>query len=274
MGRGWYLIGMDKTTRLALLAILLAVPAGAQMRTRVETPVVPVIGGPALSAAAIGGLQAPGLKATALPTLTMPSAVSASPVLPAAAPALPTVMASGRFSTPATPAASPLSAPSGAAVAALPEAPKAEKPTMGSLEAAAKPFGSAEGRTSPKAAASLATTFDASKLPSANEPADVIPGVRLWPRVMGVGLANPVNGVKEDKKAETPAPKKADEEKPLTGWRAVGTGLLLALCLAGSLFAWYQLYASMGQIMYQGEQQLYQQYYGPVPTIDEIFGGR
>ncbi|TPW20912.1 MAG: hypothetical protein FD126_1205, partial [Elusimicrobia bacterium] len=99
-------------------------------------------------------------------------------------------------------------------------------------------------------------------------------GVRPWPRVHGVGLAAPFNGVAEEKKAATPAPKKADEEKPMTKWQAVGTGLLLAALLAGSLFAWYTLYASMGEVMQQGEQQLYQQYYGPVPTIDEIFGGR
>ena len=190
-------MGMDKTARLSLLALLLTVPAAAQNRARVQAPTVPVIGGPALTGASIAGLKAPSLAAPVLPTLSMPSV---QPALPAAA----------------------------------------------------------------------------SVLPRADAVADVIPGVRDWPRVMGVGLASPhdYNGVKDEKKAETPAPKKSDDEKPIGKWEAIGTGLLLAALLAGSLFAWYTLYASMGEVMRQGEQQLYEQYYGPVPTIDEIFGGR
>lgn len=263
-------MGMDKTTRLALLALLLTVPAAAQNRARVQAPTVPVIGGPALTGAALGGLKAPSLTAPTLPSLPMPSV---QPTLPAAASVLPRADA---VAAP-IPGVKPWPRVAGVGLAAPAEANGVtEKPAQSSLEAAAKGFSDEKGRSSPEAAAKLAATFDASKLPRADAVADVIPGVRDWPRVMGVGLANPhdANGVKDEKKAETPAPKKSDDDKPAGKWEALGTGLLLALCLAGSLFAWYTLYASMGEVMRQGEQQLYEQYYGPVPTIDEIFGGR
>ncbi|TBR26354.1 hypothetical protein EPO15_00250 [bacterium] len=255
---------MDKKTRLALLSWLLAAPLSAQNRARVQTPTVPVIGGSALSGVALAGLRAPSLGAPALPTLAAPSVMPKASVLPAVQAFSPIVSAR----------AAVMAAPTGAASAALPEAPKAAKPGLASLEDAAKPFADSLGRTSPEASASLGTTFDASLLQRADEAASVIPGVRNWPRVAGVGLAAPFNGVNEEKKAPTPAPKKADDEKSMGKWERIGTGLLLALCLAGSLFAWYTLYASMGQVMQMGEQQMYQQYYGPVPTIDEIFGGR
>lgn len=263
-------MGMDKTTRLSLLALLLTVPAAAQNRARVQAPTVPVIGGPALTGASIAGLKAPSLAAPTLPTLSMPSV---QPALPAAASVLPRADAVAM----PIPGVQPWPRVAGVGLAAPAEANGVTaKPSMGSLEAAAKPFADEKGRTSPEAGAKLAATFDASKLPRADAVADVIPGVRDWPRVMGVGLASPhdYNGVKDEKKAETPAPKKSDDEKPMGKWEAIGTGLLLAALLAGSLFAWYTLYASMGEVMRQGEQQLYEQYHGPIPTIDEIFGGR
>lgn len=265
-------MGMDKTTRLSLLALLLTVPAAAQTRARVAAPTVPVIGGPALTGAALAGLRAPSLSAPTLPTLPMPSVMPTASVLPTVAAFSPIV--SARSATPA----SALAAPGAAFAAATPEAKPAEKPGMASLEAAAKPFADALGRTNPEAGAALGMTFDASMLARANEAASVIPGVRPWPRVHGVGLASPFNGVKEDGKAETPAPKKKPvEEKPMGKWEAVGTGILLALCLAGSLFAWYTLYAGFADMAGQAEYQLrqgYDQYYGPIPTIDEVFGGR
>jgi hypothetical protein len=259
---------MDKTTRLALLALLLTGPAAAQNRARVQTPTVPVIGGPALTAAGIGGLKAPSLAAPTLPSLPMPSV---QPTLPAAASVLPRADA---VAAP-IPGVKPWPRVAGVGLAAPAEANGVtEKPAQSSLEAAAKGFGDEPGRSSPEASAKLAATFDASKLPRADAVADVIPGVRNWPRVMGVGLASPhdYNGVKEDKKTETPAPKKSDDEKPMGKWEAVGTGLLLAAALAGSLFLWYQIYASMGQVMYQAEQEFYQQYHGPVGGWEDLFG--
>lgn len=267
VGPPWYPIGMDKKTRLSLLALLLSVPASAQTRARVAAPTVPVIGGLALSGVAMAGVRVPSLSAPTLPSGAMPSALPSASVLP-------TVSAFSPFVSRVAAPAAVLAAPGAASSAATPETPESEKPGMASLEAAAKPFADALGRATPEAGAALGMTFDASLLARANEAASVIPGVRPWPRVHGVGLAAPFNGVKDEGKPSTPAPKKADEEKPMTKWQAVGTGLLLAAMLAGSLFAWYTLYASMGEVMRQGEQQIYDQYYGPVPTIDEIFGGR
>lgn len=264
-------MGMDKTTRLALLALLLTVPAAAQNRARVQTPTVPVIGGPALTGAALGGLKAPSLTAPTLPSLSVPSV---QPTLPAAASVLPRADA---VAAP-IPGVKPWPRAAGVGLAAPAEANGVtEKPAQSSLEAAAKGFADEKGRSSPEAAAKLAASFDASKLPRADAVADVIPGVRDWPRVMGVGLASPhdYNGVNEEKKAETPAPmkepKKAPEETPMSRAEAVFTGLLLAAALAGSLFLWYQLYASMGQVFYQAEQELYQQYHGPIGGWEDIF---
>lgn len=260
-------MGMDKTTRLALFAFLLAGPAAAQNRARVQTPTVPVIGGPALTGAALGGLKAPSLSAPTLPSLSMPSV---QPTLPAAASVLPRADA---VAAP-IPSVKPWPRVAGVGLAAPAESNGVtEKPAQSSLEAAAKGFSDEKGRSSPEAAGKLAATFDASKLPRADAVADVIPGVRDWPRVMGVGLASPhdYNGVKEDKKAETPAPQKAEEEKPMGKWEAIGTGVLLAAALAGSLFLWYQLYATMGQMMYQAEQELYQHYHGPIGGWEDIF---
>lgn len=256
---------MDKNARLALLSLLLAAPAAAQTRARVQTPTVPVIGGPALTAVAIGGLKAPSLANPVLPSL--PSA-SVQPVLPVAASVLP------RAGAPAMPIPGVRAWPreAGVGLAAPHEANGVtEKPALSGLQDAAKSFGDEKGRTSPEAGAKLAATFDASKLPPADAVADVIPGVREWPRQIGVGLASPYNGVVEQKKPETPAPKKAQEEKPMGKWEAIGTGLLLAAALAGSLFLWYQLYASMGEIMRMGEQQLYEQYNGPIGGWEDLF---
>ncbi|TPW19051.1 MAG: hypothetical protein FD126_3070, partial [Elusimicrobia bacterium] len=56
-------MGMDKKTRLSLMALLLAVPASAQTRARVAAPAIPVIGGPAMTGAVLAGLRAPSLSA-------------------------------------------------------------------------------------------------------------------------------------------------------------------------------------------------------------------
>lgn len=260
---------MEKNARLALLSLLLAAPAAAQTRARVQTPTVPVIGGPALTAVAIGGLKAPSLANPVLPSLP---AASVQPVLPAAASVLP------RADAPAMPIPGVRAWPreAGVGLAAPHEANGVtEKPALSGLQDAAKSFGDEKGRTSPEAGAKLAATFDASKLPPADAVADVIPGVREWPRQIGVGLASPYNGVVEQKKPETPAPMKepkkaADEDKSSKAER-IFTGILLAAALAGSLFLWYQLYASMGEIMRMGEQQLYEQYHGPVGGWEDLF---
>lgn len=256
---------MESKTRLALLALVLTVPAAAQTRARVQTPTVPVIGGPALTGAALAGLRAPSLTAPTLPTAFLPAV---QPALPAAASVLP------RADAPAMPIPGVRAWPReiGVGLAAPAQANGVtETSARASLDAAAKPFSDDIGRSAPEAAAQLGLTFDASLLARADEAAAVIPGVRNWPRAAGVGLARPFNGVSEEKKPEAPAPKKADPEKPMGKWEAIGTGLLLAALLAGSLFLWYQLYASMGQVMQMGEQQLYQQYHGPVGGWEDLF---
>lgn len=248
--------------RLFLVALCLAVPASAQTRARVQTPVVPIIGGLPFSAAALIGLRAPSLSAATLPSVSLraPTLGSAIPALPSA----PRVAQAAFFA--------PLGVKAAASYAAAPEA---KKPVVAALEAVAKPFASAEGRASAQAGSQLALAFDASRLPRADAPADVIAGVRRWPRAAGVGLARPFNGIEDETKAETPAPKnKPSEEKPMTRWQSAGAGILLALCLAGSLFMWYQLYAGFADMAGQAEYQLrqgYDQYYGPIPDIGDIF---
>ncbi|MDE2293237.1 MAG: hypothetical protein KGL53_14235, partial [Elusimicrobia bacterium] len=159
----------------------------------------------------------------------------------------------------------------GAAAAAA----KPARTVLAGLETAAKPFASAEGRASSQAGPELTRTFDAGILEQADAAAAVIPGVRAFPRAAGVGLARAYNGVSEEKKADVPTPSKPSEEKPETRGQKILMGVLLALCLAGALGAWYELYASMGQVMQMGEQQIEQSmpgYPGHVPTIGEVFG--
>lgn len=253
---------MTYSPRLALVLALLAAPAAAQFKTRAQVPVAPVLTGPALTGAAIAGLKAPSLANPALPSVSLTPALPAASVLPradAVAMPVPGVRAWPRAH--------------GVGLAAPAEANGvAEKPVISSLEAAAKPFADEKGRSSAQAAGHLKAAFEGSRLQAADEPAAVVPGVRSWPRVAGVGLARPFNGVSEDKKPEAPAPKKADPEKPMGRWEAIGTGVLLALCLAGSLFSWYMLYDSMANVMYNATQSIEQQYYGPVGGWEDLFG--
>lgn len=231
---------MTLTNRLAFVtfSILFALPAAAQYKGRVVTPSVPLLGGPAFGAAA--AIKAPTLAAPVLPSLSLPSL---QPTLPAVA---------------------------GVPVAV--NAAKAEKPVIASLSAAAEPFKSEEGRSSHEAAGHLGRAFDSSNV-RADDPAPVVPGIRSRPRVSGVGLARPFNGVSEENKPEAPAPKK-DEEKPMTTAQAVGTIVLLVAMGAASLFMWYKLYEGFYNAAAQYEYQLRQ---GEVPYYngggwEDLFG--
>ncbi|MBI5597388.1 MAG: hypothetical protein HY928_14945 [Elusimicrobia bacterium] len=247
---------------LAALAVLAALPAAAQMMTGVR--VAPVNPGPALTGAAVAGLKAPALANPVLPSVSLTPTLPAASVLPradAVAMPVPGVRAWPRSH--------------GVGLAAPAEANAvAEKPVAAALEAAAKPFADEKGRSSAEASGRLKAVFEGSRLQAADEPAAVVPGVRSWPRVAGVGLARPFNGVSEEKKAEAPAPKKADPEKPMKRWEAVLTGVLLAACLAGSLYSWYLLYDSMAHVMYNAAPSIEQQYpyYGPVGGWEDLFG--
>lgn len=256
---------MTLSPRFAVALLLAASPAAAQLKTRVAAPVAPVLSGPALSGAAIAGLKAPSLASPVLPSASLAPTLPSASVLPradAVAPVIPGVRAWPRV------AGVGLAAPVKAEANAV-----AEKPVAASLEAAAKPFSDEKGRSSAEAAGHLKAAFEGSRLQAADEPAAVVPGVRNWPRVAGVGLARPFNGVSEDKKPATPAPKKADEEKPMKKWEAVATGVLLALCLAGSLFAWYTLYDSMAHVFYNATPQVQDYpYYGPTGGWEDLFG--
>lgn len=256
---------MTNSPRLALVLALLAAPAAAQMKTRVQAPTAPLLNGPALSAAALSGLSAPSLNSPVLPSAVLAPTLPAASVLPradAVAPVIPGVRDWPRV------AGVGLAAPVKAEANGV-----AEKPVIASLESAAKPFSDEKGRSSAEAAGHLKSTFEGSRLQAADEPAAVVPGVRSWPRVAGVGLARPFNGVAEDKKPETPSPKKSEEEKPMKKWEAVASGVLLALCLAGSLFAWYTLYDSMAQVMYNAAPQVQDYpYYIPPGGLEDLFG--
>lgn len=256
---------MTLPSRCAVALLLAASPAAAQFKTRVQVPVAPVLNGPALTGAAAAGLKAPSLANPALPSASVTPALPAAAVLPradAVAPVIPGVRDWPRA------VGVGLAAPVKAEANAV-----AEKPVIASLEAAAKPFSDEKGRSSAEAAGHLKAAFEGSAPRAADEPAAVVPGVRRWPRVAGVGLARPFNGVSEEKKTEAPAPKKADPEKPMKTWEAVLTGVLLAACLAGSLFTWYMLYDSMAQVMYNAVPQVQDYpYYGPTGGWEDLFG--
>lgn len=229
-------MGMQKTALLALLAVVASVPASAQTRAVLPAPALPSVAAPPGAGAAASALAAP-----TLPSLSAHSFLPTAAVLPAARASL------------------AVAAPAQAAEArALPAAYTA-------LEAAAKPFADEAGRSSPDAAAKLALTFDASMLARADEAAAVIPGTRHWPRVAGAGLARPYNGVSEDPR-RTPAPKKGKDGKEPSRWEKAGTGVMVALLIAGGLAAWFAFYSAVYDIARMGEQQIMQSV-----DIDQMF---
>ena len=244
---------MPRTSSLLLLAAALAVPASAQRSVEVR-PVIPVIGGPAMSGAALSGLRPPALTSPVLPTVSL-VAPTLTPVLPAVA-AMPSAKA-----VPAVAAVAVVASPLAAA------APQA-KPVTFSLEAAAKPF--ADKGAAPataQASAHLSRTYDGGAQ-AVSDVSDVLAsGANAWSRP-GSGLAPAVNGVTE-RKAATPAPQpKAPEEKPLTNAQGFFAAVMVALILAASAAGWYAFYHSIAEVAAQGEQQIQEYYRG---GVDDIF---
>lgn len=76
-----------------------------------------------------------------------------------------------------------------------------------------------------------------------------------------------------DKKDEDPA-KKVNEDEPLSRFERVATGVLLAAAVAGSLFLWYLLYSSFGQLT-PAPVEVPPGWQGPIPHIngiEDLFG--